>query len=214
MSRFDGRRAEQAIERVAAALATQVAEPERAALRAYVELVSGWSQRVNLTGARDEAALCEVLLADALVLARSGLISRDASLVDVGTGAGSPIIPLLQLRPDLRATCVEPLHKRSALLRTASVRLGLHGRMRVLEQRVEPVAPAVAGGPFTLALSRATFDPATWLRVGLALAPSVLVMLGDAEPPEAPAGSVLAHRERYALPFSGTARAVVRFDAG
>jgi 16S rRNA (guanine527-N7)-methyltransferase len=209
---FDVGRADAAIDRVAAALSAELGAEERKALRAYVELVAGWNRRVNLTGAKDERALCEVLLADALVIARGDLISRDAALLDVGSGAGAPIMPLLLLRPDLRATCLEPLHKRAALLRTGSVRLGLHTRMRVHEQRIEPAAPAAPDGPFQLALSRATFDPVTWLQVGLALAPSALVMLGDAPEPPPPASSTLARRERYALPFSGTARTVARYD--
>jgi 16S rRNA (guanine527-N7)-methyltransferase len=212
VSGFDRKRAEQAIERIAAALAAPIASEARAALLAYVELVAGWSKRVNLTGARDEPALCEVLLADALVLARGALIGRDARLLDVGTGAGAPIMPLLALRTDLSASCLEPLHKRAALLRTGSVRLALHPRMRVHEQRVEPAAPVAPDGPFELALSRATFDPATWLQVGLALAPSVLVFLGDAEPPPAPAGAACVQSETYALPFSHAPRTVARYD--
>ena len=201
-------RVEQQIERIVAALAPAAAPSAHAmtGLRAFVDLVAGWNQRVNLTAARDEASLCEVLLGDAFVLARRELVAQDAHVLDVGTGAGAPIIPLLLLREDLRATCVEPLHKRAALLRAASVRLGLHTRMRVREQRIETARPEVEGGPFDLALSRATFEPSEWLRVGLALAPSVLVMLADAEPPGSP-----QHTVRYASPRSGAPRKVALY---
>jgi 16S rRNA (guanine527-N7)-methyltransferase len=208
---FDARRGADAIERIAAALGAELDAPARQGLLAYVQLIASWNQRTNLTAARGEPALCEVLLVDAIVVAQRDLIERDASLLDVGTGAGAPIMPLLQLRPDLRATCVEPLHKRSALLRTASVRLGLHARMSVNEQPIDPAAPSF-GGSFALALSRATFEPAVWLQVGLALAPSVLVFLaGDAPPPAAP-GAVGVRTEAYRLPLSGAPRCVALYE--
>jgi 16S rRNA (guanine527-N7)-methyltransferase len=211
VSGFDARRGEQAIERIAAALAVELSADARQALLAYVQLIASWNQRTNLTAARGEPALCEVLLVDAIVVARGDLIERDASLLDVGTGAGAPVMPLLLLRPDLRATCVEPLHKRAALLRTAGVRLGLHARMQVSEQVIDPAAP-VFSGSFSLALSRATFEPPIWLQVGLGLAPSVLVFLaGDAQPPVAPAAAC-ARTEVYSLPLSGARRCVARYE--
>jgi 16S rRNA (guanine527-N7)-methyltransferase len=208
VAELSAQRVEQQIERIAAALAPTAAPSAhtRGGLRSFVELVAGWNQRVNLTAARDEQSLCEVLLADAFVLAQPLLVEPEAHVLDVGTGAGAPIIPLLLLREDIRATCVEPLHKRSALLRAASVRLGLHTRMRVREQRIEPAQPEVEGGPFTLALSRATFEPSEWLRVGRALAGTTLVMLADAQPPDAP-----VHTVSYALPSSGAPRTIARY---
>lgn len=211
MSGFDARRGEQAIERIAAALGAELSADARKGLLAYVQLIASWNQRTNLTAARGEPALCEVLLVDAIVVARGDLIERDASLLDVGSGAGAPVMPLLLLRPDLRATCVEPLHKRAALLRTAGVRLGLHARMQVSEQVIDPAAP-VFGGSFALALSRATFEPPLWLQVGLALAPRVLVFLaGDAQPPTAP-GAACIRTEVYSLPLSGARRCVARYE--
>jgi len=208
---FDPRRGEQAIEQIAAALGAELDADASRALLAYVQLIATWNERTNLTAARGESALCEVLLVDAMVVARGDLIERDASLLDVGTGAGAPIMPLLLLRPDLRAVCVEPLNKRAALLRTASVRLGLHGRMQVSAQSIDPAAP-VFSGAFSLALSRATFEPSLWLRVGLALAPSVLVFLaGDATLPATPAAAC-ARREAYSLPLSGAPRCVARYE--
>jgi 16S rRNA (guanine527-N7)-methyltransferase len=208
---FDARRGGEAIERIAAELGAELGASERHALLAYVQLIASWNQRTNLTAARGEPALCEVLLVDAIVVSRGDLIERDASLLDVGTGAGAPIMPLLQLRPDLRATCVEPLHKRSALLRTASVRLGLHARMTVSEQSIDPARPIFAGS-FSLSLSRATFEPAVWLQVGLALAPSVLVFLaGDATPPVA-SGAGCVRTQAYRLPLSGAPRCVALYE--
>jgi 16S rRNA (guanine527-N7)-methyltransferase len=194
------------IARLARALTRDLEESVRAQLGVYVELVARWNRKVNLTGASDAAALVEVLLADAFVLADSDLVPAGARVLDVGTGAGAPIVPLLLLRPELSALCVEPLGKRATFLRMLSARLALLPRMRVRQARIDPDRPAELEETFDLACSRATFEPERWLRVGLRFAPRVLVLLGSAQPPAAPAGARLLLARPYALPFSGSPR--------
>lgn len=201
------------VQRVAEGLRQPLTGADAAQLARYAALVRSWNARINLTAARSEASLCEVMLADALVLREPELIAGGGCIVDVGTGAGAPLLPLLVLRPDLHAVSVEPLHKRVAFLRTAAARLGLAARVQVRQERIEPSAPTVPGGPFALACSRATFAPELWLRVGLALAPAVLVLTVDDAPAGAlPEGVVLAHARRYALPLSGAPRCVLRYE--
>jgi 16S rRNA (guanine527-N7)-methyltransferase len=203
------------VRRVAERLGGQLSDSEADSLARYAALVRGWNTRVNLTAARTDASLCEVLLADALVLRAPELIADGTRLVDVGTGAGAPLLPLLLLRPDLSAVGIEPLHKRVAFLRTAAARLGLLERLQVRLERVEPDAPAVAGGPFELACSRATFAPELWLRVGLSLAPAVLVLAVDDTPPGVlPERVELACARSYTLPFSGAPRCALRYERG
>ena len=206
MAEFEPERDLGVIDAIARAFDCELAGGTRGALASYVEQVSVWNQKINLTGARGARALCEVLLADAFALAKGTLLPDSARLLDVGSGAGAPIVPLLLLREDLRATCVEPLHKRVAFLRTASGRLGLVPRIELREGRIDASAPAAPPGAFDVASSRATFAPEVWLGVGLALAPRVLVMLSDAAPPSAPPGARLAETADYVLPFSGSPR--------
>jgi 16S rRNA (guanine527-N7)-methyltransferase len=206
VQRFSSEQAPALIAELARALSRDSPEPAQDELGAYVELVARWNRKVNLTGASDDRALCEILLADAFVLADRALCPEGARVVDVGSGAGAPIVPLLVLRPDLTALCVEPHAKRAAFLRMVSARLSLLPRMRVREARIELDRPEAFGEAFELACSRATFEPERWLRVGLALAPRVLVLLGSAAPPQAPPGARLLLVERYALPFSRTPR--------
>jgi len=193
------------IESVARGLGRDLSGAELGALVAYAELVRAWNARVNLTAARTDEALAEVLFADALVLAGEELVPRGARIVDVGSGAGAPVVPLLVLRPDLDATLVEPLRKRVAFLRIAIGTLELADRARVLEARVDPERPTVAGGPFDLALSRATLAPETWAATGLALAPRVAVL--TAAEPVVVAPESLVHLDRaYRLPLTGSPR--------
>lgn len=107
------------------------------ALARFSELVHTWSARMNLTGARDPEGLAEVLFTDAFALAGDALVAEGARVVDVGSGAGAPALPLALLRPDLTLELVEPLRKRVTFLRTALGSLGLAGRVRVHERRLE-----------------------------------------------------------------------------
>lgn len=194
------------IDRLARAHGTELLPAVRAALCAYAELVAKWNSKVNLTAASDPEALIEILMADAFVLADPEFVPLDAGVLDVGTGAGAPVVPLLALRPDITATCVEPLGKRATFLRTVSARLQLLPRMRVREERLDPAAPDPRGERFDVACSRATFEPSQWLPVGLSLAPRVLVLLANAPPPPPPAGARLLVERAYALPFSAAPR--------
>lgn len=74
------------------------------------------------------------------------VMARGARVVDVGSGAGLPGIPLAIARPDLNITLIEPLLKRSIYLQEVTEQLGLDN-VTVIRGRAEegPVKKAVAG---------------------------------------------------------------------
>lgn len=192
------------------ALSTAEAE----ALVSYAELVASWNHRVDLTGAKTAKDLVEVLLADALIMRDRELVPEGASVLDVGTGVGAPIIPFLLLRPDASAVCFEPRRKRVAFLRTALGQLGLVDRLVVREGRIEPESPEAAGVKAGVACSRATFAPAIWLALGLSLAPRTLVFAAREALPDAPSGSTLLIQRKYALPSSQSPRVLAAYGRG
>jgi 16S rRNA (guanine527-N7)-methyltransferase len=91
------------------------------ALDAYLELLAAWSHRVNLTGARTPAARVDVLVAG--VLPAVALL-QPGSLLDVGSGNGSPGLVLALLRPPERTVLLEPRRRRWAFLREAARLVG------------------------------------------------------------------------------------------
>lgn len=198
---------EASIRRVVAALRPE-ASTFVPALLAFVRLVETWNAKIDLTAARAHEALADVMIADALVMADPSFVASGAHLLDVGSGAGGPAIPLAIVRPDLSVTMLEPLGKRVAFLRTAVGTLGLAPRVRALDGRIElahPRAPVAAD----VASARATFAPAEWRTAGLAIAPSVIVLTTPEEAPELPAATL---RRDYAWPGSGARRVLLRFD--
>src|SRR5262245_10579524 len=108
---------------------TPAASPE---LDRYLALLLQWNAQINLTAARTREALMRDHVPDALAL--SELIEA-GSLVDVGSGAGLPALPLALLRPALRIRLVEPRAKKAAFLRTAVRELGLSARVSVDARR-------------------------------------------------------------------------------
>ncbi|MGL5405935.1 MAG: 16S rRNA (guanine(527)-N(7))-methyltransferase RsmG [Propionibacteriaceae bacterium] len=70
-------------------------------------------------------------------VAVSQLIPQECTVVDMGSGAGLPGIPLAILRPDLMITLLEPLQRRVQFLELAVTELGLGERVRVVRGRAE-----------------------------------------------------------------------------
>jgi 16S rRNA (guanine527-N7)-methyltransferase len=177
-------------ENLAARLGVSLPEGGRERLARFWSLLLTWNARINLTGARTEAALVGDHLPDSLAMLR--LLSPGAHLIDVGSGGGLPALPYALLRPEDPITLVEPRTKRAAFLRTAVRELGLT-RVVVLGARIED-APAEG---FEVASSRATFAPVEWLEKARRLAPRALVFAARAADVLAPAGWELEGEVTY-----------------
>lgn len=173
------------------------------ALVTWLDLVVAWSERVDLTAARDADTLVDLLLADAALLASTELTG---SVIDVGSGVGAPAIPLAILRPELAVTLVEPRERRAAFLRTSCGTLS-RPDIRLLRMRSMEVEKEVA----VVAISRATLPPPLWLREGARLAHrAVWVLLGQDEPPTL--ASWLPDLDlSYDWPLTGARRRAVRY---
>jgi len=111
-----------------------------AALLAYLALLLQWNRAYNLTAIRDPQAMLGKHLFDSLAIHRH--LHEGERLIDIGSGAGLPAIPLALARPDLRYTLVETAGKKARFLREAVRTLGLGERVRVLSARAEEVPEA------------------------------------------------------------------------
>ena len=93
-------------------------------LAAYVELLSRWNERMNLTAldAR-ERGLVRLLLEP--LVATEQLPSEPGRLIDIGSGGGSPAIPMRLAAPHLALCMVEAKTRKSAFLREACRQLAI-----------------------------------------------------------------------------------------
>lgn len=105
------------------------------AIRQYVDILASRGIDWGLIGPRERDRLWERHVLNSVALAPR--ISSGAAVVDVGSGAGLPGLPLAILRPDLKMTLLEPLLRRVNFLNLAVAELDLSGRVEVVRGRAE-----------------------------------------------------------------------------
>lgn len=131
--------------------ATEVFGDRLAAAERYVEILASAGLERGLMGPRERPRLWERHVLNSAA-AQSG-ISQGESVVDIGSGAGLPGIPLALARPDLGITLVEPLLRRVTFLEEVVDELGLD--VRIVRGRAEEKSVKAAVGSADVVTSRA-----------------------------------------------------------
>ncbi len=124
----------------------------------YLALIAKWNKVHNLTAVRDVDEMVTLHLLDSLAVLPH---IQPGDLLDVGSGAGLPGIPLALARPDLNITLLDSIHKKSAFQRQAKAVLGLDN-VQVVCSRVEEYRPAQK---FDQIISRAFSEIAEFVRL-------------------------------------------------
>jgi 16S rRNA (guanine527-N7)-methyltransferase len=117
------------------AVAARVYSFEFDRISRYVDILAGDGVTRGLIGPRETARLWDRHILNSAAL--SELVPPEAAVLDVGSGAGLPGIPLAVRRPDLAITLLEPLLRRSVFLTEVVGRLGLTDRVTVVRGRAE-----------------------------------------------------------------------------
>lgn len=127
-------------------------EPRRqASLLAYLDLLGKWNKTYNLTAIHEpERMLTHHLLDSLVILPHVG----PGPLLDVGSGAGLPGIPLAIARPELAVTVTDASQKKCGFMQQAAIELGL-ANVTVLHVRIEQMRDAAG---FPQIVSRAFSD--------------------------------------------------------
>ncbi|MFP4324141.1 MAG: 16S rRNA (guanine(527)-N(7))-methyltransferase RsmG, partial [Anaerolineales bacterium] len=106
-------------------LGVHVAPEAVAGLARYQALLLDWNQQMNLTAITDPAAIAVRHFLDSLSVLTLPNLPAQARLIDLGTGAGLPGIPLAIMRPAWRVHLVDATGKKITFLRTVINALGL-----------------------------------------------------------------------------------------
>lgn len=184
----------------------------------YCQLLQEWNQRMNLTAITDDQGVAEKHFLDSLLPLTLWELPRGARLVDVGTGAGFPAVPIKLLRPDIQITLLDSLQKRLTFLEAVCGQLGIQAEL--LHARAEDAGRDPARRErYDVATSRAVagMDLLAEYCLPLVRPGGVLLALkGSGGAAEARAGAAMVERcggtlravKKYALP-SGDRRTLV-----
>jgi 16S rRNA (guanine527-N7)-methyltransferase len=102
----------------AQALAIDVAPPLADRLLDYLDLLWKWNRKINLTAITEPAAAIDRLLLEPVAAARH--LPRGGSLADLGSGGGSPALPLALAMGASKLLMVESRSRKAAFLREAA----------------------------------------------------------------------------------------------
>lgn len=184
----------------------------------YCGMLQEWNQRMNLTAITDDQGVAEKHFLDSLLPLTLWELPRGARLVDVGTGAGFPAVPIKLLRPDIQITLLDSLQKRLTFLEEVCGQLGIQAEL--LHARAEDAGRDPARRErYDVATSRAVagMDLLAEYCLPLVRPGGVLLALkGSGGAAEAQAGAAMVERcggtlravKEYALP-SGDRRTLV-----
>jgi 16S rRNA (guanine527-N7)-methyltransferase len=192
------------------------------AFNLYLRELLKWNQKMNLTAIRSEKGIALKHFLDSLSVYPH--LNRIFSLLDVGSGAGFPGIPLKMVQPSLEVTLIDSVRKKidfqSHIIRTLGLKgIGaIHGRIqdrKILESLV---------GRFDGAIARAFSDLDTLLLLSFPFLKKggiLLAMKGEGAGEELKR-LLLSTRNRYrwiktatfSLPFSSFKRSILLFEKG
>lgn len=121
----------------------------------YYQLLLEWNKKINLTAIIEPQEVAVKHIIDSLSCFSTDIFKKNATLVDVGTGAGFPGLPLKIFRPDLQLTLVDSLNKRLLFLQEVIQQLQIKSVQCVHCRAEDGGRQAALREVFDIAVSRA-----------------------------------------------------------
>lgn len=91
----------------------------------YMRLLQEWNEKINLTAITDDEEVIKKHFIDCIKAFKSDAIKNAKTIIDVGTGAGFPGLPIAIMNPNVKVTLLDSLNKRINYLNTVVRELGL-----------------------------------------------------------------------------------------
>lgn len=124
----------------------------------YTEFLLEYNQKVNLTAITEPEKIAKLHYLDSVSLLHYVNIKTSAKIVDIGSGAGFPLVPVKIIRPDLDCLLVDSLNKRVVFLEKLMERLNLTGIMACHARAEETAADKRFRGSFDYVTVRAVAE--------------------------------------------------------
>ncbi len=118
----------------------------------YYEMLSAWNPRLHLVAPTSPREFATRHILESLMMLE--YLPENASVADVGSGGGLPIIPCLIVRTDISAFLIESSKAKAVFLREVLGKTGISNRARAIAERFENVEPPAVGFVSSRALER------------------------------------------------------------
>ena len=202
-------------------LGISLTEQQSEQLYEYYRLLVEWNSFMNLTGITEFSEVVQKHFVDSLSIVKVKNMNDVDNLIDVGTGAGFPGLPLKIVFPHLKVTLLDALNKRIDFLNAVIEKTGLTG-IETIHGRAEDFAkPGLKREIYDLCVSRAVANLATlseyclpYVKIGGEFIPyksgEVADELQDAKSAVFLLGGKVESCENFDLPGSDIHRSLVR----
>lgn len=189
----------------------------------YYRLLVQWNEFMNLTAITEMEEVMEKHFVDSLALSKAAEVGNIETLIDVGTGAGFPGIPLKIAYPHLRVVLLDSLNKRVKFLSTVIETLGLTNIQAVHGRAEDAARQKDYREQFDAAVSRAVANMASlseyclpFIKVGGVFVPyksgNIEEELKDAGKAVKTLGGTIRRVEKFQLPDTDIERSLVLIE--
>ena len=126
----------------------------------YMRLLQEWNEKINLTAITDDEEVIKKHFIDCIKAFKSDAIKNAKTIIDVGTGAGFPGLPIAIMNPNVKVTLLDSLNKRINYLNTVVRELGLKNVTTIHSRAEDGARNTELREKFDVATSRAVANMA------------------------------------------------------
>ncbi len=127
----------------------------------YMRLLQEWNEKINLTAITDDEEVIKKHFIDCIKAFKSDAIKNAKTIIDVGTGAGFPGLPIAIMNPNVKVTLLDSLNKRINYLNTVVRELGLKNVTTIHSRAEDGARKPELREKFDVATSRAVANMRT-----------------------------------------------------
>ena len=126
----------------------------------YMRFLQEWNEKINLTAITDDEEVIKKHFIDCIKAFKSDAIKNAKTIIDVGTGAGFPGLPIAIMNPNVKVTLLDSLNKRINYLNTVVRELGLKNVTTIHSRAEDGARKPELREKFDVATSRAVANMA------------------------------------------------------